>query len=381
MPSMRRLLALLTAAAAIAACGDSGDDATETEAQTTPPPATTTEPPAAGREEDGPTGARSLPTGTIARRLDVPWELAFLPDRSALVTERGGTVRRLDDRLRLQRRPVARIAVDDAGEGGLLGMAIDPSFARNNFVYVYRTTSDGNEVLRYTYRSGRLRGARTVVDGLKASVVHNGGRLRFGPDDALYVTTGEAGKPKLAQDPESLNGKILRVEDPHSGDPRVEVVSSGHRNVQGLDWQPRTNKLFATEFGPDAHDELNEIVEGRDYGWPDAQGDEGPTPAFIDYEKVIAPSGATFVKRSGSRWTGDLLIATLRGEHLRRVTIDRDGDQVTRDDALYRGRFGRLRQVVEGPEGAIYLLTSNTDGRGSPRRTDDRIIRIVPPRE
>jgi aldose sugar dehydrogenase len=210
--------------------------------------------------------------------------------------------------------------------------------------------------------------------------VHDGGRLRFGPDDALYVTTGEAGQAELAQDPDSLNGKILRIENPRDRAVRPEIVSSGHRNVQGLDWQPRSGRLFATEFGPDSNDELNLIVEGRNYGWPDAQGDEGPTPAFIDYEDVIAPSGATFVKRSGSNWSGDLLIATLRGEHLRRVTIDRQGDQVSRDDALYRGRFGRLRQVVEGPDGGIYLLTSNTDGRGTPRRGDDRIVRVVPPR-
>lgn len=376
---MRRILLLLVAATALTACGgDSGDDDTpETSAQPPEPPATT-EPPARGREEEPPS-PRSLPTGTIARGLDVPWELAFLPDGTALVTERSGTVRRLDRRLRLERQPIARVAVEDKGEGGLLGLAVDPRFQRNGFVYLYRTTRRGNEVLRYTYDGGLTR-PRKVLEGLEASVVHNGGRLRFGPDGALYVTTGEAGKPDLAQDPDSLNGKLLRIEDPHTSRARPQVHSSGHRNVQGLDWQPRTNKLFATEFGPDAHDELNEIVEGRDYGWPEFQGDDGPTPAFIDYENVIAPSGATFVKRSGSRWTGDLLIATLRGEHLRRVSIDRQGDQVTRDDALYRGRFGRLRQVVEGPDGGIYLLTNNTDGRGTPRRTDDRIIRLVPPR-
>ena len=230
------------------------------------------------------------------------------------------------------------------------------------------------------FRGGKLTEPQTIVRGIRAGVIHDGGRLRFGPDGALYITTGETGDPGLAQQPESPNGKILRVPDPREGAVEPEIVSLGHRNVQGLDWQPRTSKLFATEFGPDAHDELNEIVEGRDYGWPDAQGNEGPTPAFIDYEDVIAPSGATFVKRSGSRWTGDLLIATLRGEHLRRVTIDRAGDQVTRDDPVYRGRFGRLREVVEGPDGGIYLLTSNTDGRGSPSRGDDRIIRVVPPR-
>jgi glucose/arabinose dehydrogenase len=376
---MRRLLPLLLVAAAFAGCGGGDDDGgggpDTTAAQTTAPPATTEAPPAGGREDED----VELPKGTVATGLDIPWEMAFLPDGSALVTERGGTVRRLDPRLRLEKQPVARIKVDDAGEGGLLGMAIDPDFDSNPFVYIYRTTGDGNEVLRYTYDGG-LKQPRKVVDDIESGFIHDGGRLRFGPDDALYVTTGETGDEDLAQDPRSLNGKILRIENPDRGSARPEIVSSGHRNVQGIDWQPRSNQLFATEFGPDANDELNKIREGRDYGWPDAQGDEGPTPAFIDYEDVIAPSGATFVKRSGSTWTGDLLIATLRGEHLRRVTIDRDGDQVTRDDALYSGRFGRLRQVVEGPDGGIYLLTNNRDGRGTPRGGDDRIIRIVPPR-
>ena len=381
MPRVRRFLLPLVAVAAIAGCGGGEDGGSDTAAQTTAPPATTepqpTSPPASGRDDDG----AELPEGEIARGLDIPWELAFLPDGSALVTERGGTVRRLDSRLRLEPQPIATVEVDDAGEGGLLGMAIDPDFDRNRFVYVYRTTSGGNEVLRYSYRGGTLSRPRTVVDDLEAGFIHNGGRLRFGPDDALYVTTGEAGEPSLAQDRDSLNGKILRIEDPQSGSSRPEIVSSGHRNVQGIDWQPRSNRLYVTEFGPDANDELNAIREGRDYGWPDAQGDEGPTPAVIDWEDdVIAPSGATFVKRSGSRWTGDLLVAALRGEQLRRVTIDPDGDQVTRDDTLYRGRYGRLRQVVEGPDGGIYLLTNNTDGRGSPRRGDDRIVRIVPPR-
>ena len=378
---MWRAIPILIVAAALAGCGgdDDGGGEPATTAQTDPP--ATTEPPATGRENDGaPRG--ELPEGTVARNLKVPWDLVFLPDGSALVTERGGTVRRLDRKLRLEPQPIATIKVDDAGEGGLLGMTLDPDFERNSFVYVYRTTSKGNEVLRYTYDEGTLVSPQKVVDGIKAAFIHDGGRLRFGPDDALYVTTGEAGEPELAQEPDSLNGKILRVENPRAEKPRVEIFSSGHRNVQGLDWQPRTNKLFVTEFGPDRSDELNEVRKGRDYGWPDALGDEGPTPAVIDYEdNIIAPSGATFVKRSGSRWTGDYLFANLRGEQLRRVTIDPDGDQVTRDEPLYRGRFGRLRHVVEGPDGGIYLLTNNTDGRGSPRRGDDRIVRIVPPRK
>src|SRR5687767_15104975 len=266
---MRRVIAIAAAAAALAGCGgDDDESAGNAPAPTTT--ATTLEPPTSGRETDEDVDAAGLPKGTVVRNLDVPWELAFLPDGSALVTERPGRVRRLDRNLKLQRAPVATVRVDDSGEGGLLGMAIDPGFRRNRFVYLYRTTSSGNEVLRYSYRRNKLTGGRVIVRGLEASVVHDGGRLRFGPDDALYITTGEAGQPELAPDPDSLNGKILRVENPRDRAVRPEAISSGHRNVQGLDWQPRSGRLFATEFGPDANDELNLIVEGRNYGWPDA---------------------------------------------------------------------------------------------------------------
>jgi glucose/arabinose dehydrogenase len=246
---------------------------------------------------------------------------------------------------------------------------------------VYRTTGGGNEVLRFKYSNRRLGDQRTIVDGLAAGVIHDGGRLRFGPDGALYVTTGESGQSQLAQDPSSLNGKLLRVARPHGAKKRPEIVSSGHRNVQGLDWQPGSHRLYATEFGPDAHDELNLIKQGANYGWPAREGSAsggGSTPALVDWNSVIAPSGATFVRTRGSKWTGDLLVAALRGAQLRRLVFD--GSTVKRQETLYEGRFGRLREVVEGPDGALYLLTNNTDGRGVPRAGDDRIVRIEPPR-
>ena len=373
---MRRapaLLALLAATVSLAACG--GDDGGGgDQAAVTTTVTERQEPPTTGRE----TRKSSLPTGTVVKGLNVPWELAFLPGGGALVTERPGTVRRLDRNLKLRGEPVARIEVDDSGEGGLLGMAIDPRFRRNHYVYIYRTTDSGNEVVRYVLSGGRFTEPVTIVRGIRAGVIHDGGRLRFGPDGALYITTGETGDPGLAQQPESLNGKILRVRDPREGSVEPEIVSLGHRNVQGLDWQPKTELLYATEFGPDAHDEVNQIRDGENYGWPDFQGKEGPGPALIDYPEVIAPSGATFVHRRGSRWSGDLLVAALRGEQLRRISFD--GNRVASDRPMYEGKYGRLRQVVEGPDGGIYLLTNNTDGRGTPRSGDDRIIRIVPPR-
>lgn len=317
---------------------------------------------------------------TVAAGLEAPWEVAFLPDGRALVTERPGRVRLLSRRLELRDEPIAEIDVEAVGESGLLGLAVDPRFERNHFVYLYRTTADGNEVVRFRLEGDRLEEEATILDGLQAAPIHDGGRIHFGPDGLLYVSTGEAGNGALAQDRNSLNGKLLRLRDFRGDGGRPDVISLGHRNVQGFDWQPGSARLFATEFGPDSHDELNLIRRGVNYGWPEAQGDAGAPrfrPALVDYVDVIAPSGATFVSQPGSAWTGAFLIAALRGEQLRLVTLD--GDRVTGDEPLFEGRFGRLRTVVEGPDGAIYALTNNTDGRGTPREGDDRILRIVPP--
>jgi glucose/arabinose dehydrogenase len=370
MYSMRISLTVLCAAVILAACGS------DSSSGSSPQPTETS--PATGREADGGASPARLRTGTVVKSLDVPWDMVFLPGRSALVIERGGRVLRLDKNLEVARLPAGHVKVNATGEAGLLGLTIDPSFRKNRFVYLFRTTATENQVLRYRYGRGRLSGGRVVVRGIAAGPVHDGGRLRFGPDGALYVTTGEAGQSQLAQDPDSLNGKILRVRDPRGGIVRPEIVSLGHRNVQGIDWQPGSDRLYVTEFGPDAHDELNQIVEGRNYGWPQFEGKEGPTPAVVDWVDIVAPSGATFIRKSGSRWTGNLLVACLRGEQLRRIVFD--GERVVRDTPMYEGRYGRLRTVVEGPDGAIYLLTNNTDGRGSPRAGDDRIVRIVPPK-
>jgi len=317
---------------------------------------------------------------TVASGLQAPWEIAFLPNGSALVTERAGRVRLLSPRLELRAEPVAEVDVEAVGEGGLLGLAVDPRFERNRFVYLYRTTGSGNEVLRYRFEDGKLEEDAKVLDGIEAAPIHDGGRIHFGPDGLLYVSTGEAGNQALAQDRGSLNGKMLRLREFRGGGGRPQMISLGHRNVQGFDWQPGSRRLFATEFGPDANDEVNLIRRGGNYGWPNAQGDDGAprfVPALVDYEDVIAPSGATFISKPGSEWTGALLIAALRGEQLRLVSLD--SEKVTGDEPLFEGRFGRLRTVVEGPDGAIYALTNNTDGRGSPKDGDDRILRIVPP--
>ena len=316
---------------------------------------------------------------TVATGLEAPWEIAFLPDRRALITERPGRVRLLGRDGTLRPDPVAEVEVSAVGESGLLGLAVDPKFADNGLVYLYRTSGSGNEVARFRLEGAALTEEATILDGIEAGAIHDGGRIHFGPDRLLYVSTGEAGNTSLAQDPGSLNGKFLRLRDFRGEGGEPEILSLGHRNVQGFDWDAQ-GRMYATEFGPDSDDEVNLIRKGLNYGWPEAQGTEGGDgfePAVVNYEDVIAPSGATFVSMPGSAWSGDFLFANLVGEQLRRVELD--GTGVGDDEALFEGDLGRLRTVVEGPDGALYALTNNTDGRGSPREGDDRVVRIIPP--
>jgi len=370
----------------LATLGCSSDDDTTTRrlAERTVQPATPRSAPTRSRGAQ-PQLARSRSGArvtTIATGLRVPWDIAFMPDGSALVTERGGRVRLLTRERRLRPQPLARIRVSAQGEGGLLGVAVDPRFGQDNdFVYFYFTTSSGMKVARYRLNGTRLRRDATILDGIAAGAIHDSGRIRFGPDGRLYVSTGDAGRPQLAQDPQSLNGKYLRLDSSeYRGDGGTpEIFSRGHRNAQGLAWTPGTNRLISTEHGPDGDDEVNLVVRGGNYGWPRVRGrDHGRFRApLIVYPTSIAPSGATFVTLPGSSWSGDYLFAALRGQQLRRVRLS--GRRVTLNEALFSGRYGRLRTVVEAPDGSLYLLTSNRDGRGSPRGGDDRILRVVPP--
>jgi len=367
-------------AVAVAAPGCGGDDEEER-----PPPRQTTATDTRPRTEAG--GARLARSKdgprveTVATGLEAPWEIAFLPDGRALVTERPGRVRLLSRSLRLRPSPAAEVEVAAFGEGGLLGAAIDPDFERNGFVYLYRTTESGNEVVRFRFRDGRLVDQRVIARGIIAGAIHDGGRIHFGPDGELYFTTGEAGQDSLAQERGSLNGKVLRMGPrAYRGDGgRPEVFTLGHRNPQGFDWQPRSKRLVASEHGPDGDDEVNVLRRGANYGWPEVQGrdHDGYTAPVTVYPESIAPSGAAFVSLPGSEWTGDFLIGCLVGEQVRRVRLE--NGRVMIDEPLFEGRFGRVRTVAEGPDGALYALTSNRDGRGSPRAGDDRLLRIVPP--
>jgi glucose/arabinose dehydrogenase len=324
-----------------------------------------------GGDDDEPE-PRAEPGGlrveVVAEGLEVPWEIAWLPDGRALVTERPGRIRFLDGPV------VAEVDVSALGEGGLMGLALDPEFETQPFVYLYFTTADGLQLERWRFEEDRLTREESLIDGvIEAGPIHDSGRIDFGPDRALYVATGDAGNGELAQDPASLNGKYLRLTEYRGGPVRPEILSLGHRNPQGFDWEPGSERLISTEHGPSGgdgpqgFDEVNEIEEGRNYGWPEVYGsDHGDFTAPLKvYEEAIAPSGATF-------WNGDFVFATLLGEALRRLDLESGEDEVLLD-----GEYGRLRTVRVGPDGALYVLTSNRDGRGSPEDGDDRILRVT----
>lgn len=319
----------------------------------------------------------------LAEELEVPWSLDFLPDGSIIFTERPGNVRLIDAGQGLSEEPLLSIdEVSATGEGGLLGIAVHPDYENNSFIYLYYTYSEegalSNKVVRYTYQDNELIEDQLIIDNIPASGIHNGGRIKFGPDGMLYITTGDAGQSSLAQDPDSLAGKILRLNDngdvpednPFENSP---VYTLGHRNPQGLAWDEQ-GRMWATEHGSSAHDELNLIGAGNNYGWPQIIGDETAedmvSPVIHSGEDTWAPSGAAYLN-------GSVFFAGLRGESLYEASIDQDAEAVSVGlQSHFTGEFGRLRDVVAGPEGNLYLLTSNRDGRGDPVSTDDRIIRI-----
>lgn len=319
----------------------------------------------------------------VADELEIPWSLAFLPDGSMIFTERPGRVRLIDNEEGLLADPLLTIdEVEHTGEGGLLGITIHPDFEENHFIYVYYTYREDdrlfNKVVRYTENDRELAGAEVIIDGIPGGGNHNGGRIAFGPDGMLYVTTGDAGEDFLAQDTGSLAGKILRLTDegdipednPFQDSP---VYTLGHRNPQGLAWD-EGGRLWATEHGPLTRDELNIIEAGNNYGWPDITGDDTAggmeSPVIHSGMQTWAPSGAAYLN-------GSVFFTGLRGQALYEASVDTGegtGDMELQEH--FSGEFGRLRDVVTGPDGNLYLLTSNLDGRGRPVSGDDRIIRI-----
>ena len=330
----------------------------------------------------------------VAENLSVPWSMDWMPDGAILFTEREGSLRLIQDGI-LVPEPLVSVG-DSNAEGGLLGVAVDPDFEENGYVYLYYTYSDflstANKVVRYQFVNDVLTEDTVLVEGIPGGWFHNGGRIQFGPDGALYITTGDAGDAGTSQNPDSLAGKILRInsdgtipeDNPYDGSP---VWSIGHRNPQGMDWDESGN-MVATEHGPSgwrgvAHDEVNVIIPGTNYGWPDTVGDESADglqePILHTGNGTWAPSGAEFYDGDQiPEWAGKYFVATLRGNHLHMIDFDLENNRVVSHEKLFQGEFGRIRDVQTGPDGFLYLLTSNRDGRGAPEHNDDRILRITP---
>ncbi|MFD5424121.1 PQQ-dependent sugar dehydrogenase [Streptomyces sp. NPDC127084] len=342
-----------------------------------PTAATPTAPPAKGSVKVA---------STLTKDLESPWGLAALPDGDLLVSSRDeGTITRIDGTSGKQTGIGSVPGVAPAGEGGLLGLAVSPSFASDHLVYAYFTTESDNRIARMLYDERKPAGQQlgapdTILRGIPKGTVHNGGRIAFGPDRMLYAGTGEAGDTDLAQDKESLGGKILRMTpdgQPVHGNPWADslVYSYGHRNVQGLAWDSE-RRLWASEFGQNTWDELNHIEPGRNYGWPEVEG-KGGRSGFVDpvaqwRTDEASPSGIAYAK--GSIW-----MAGLRGERLWRIPLA-GTEPSAAPQAFLQGEYGRLRTVLPvgaaGGDAAVWLVTSETDNRGTPRAGDDKVLRL-----
>ncbi|MEP6666004.1 MAG: PQQ-dependent sugar dehydrogenase [Nocardioidaceae bacterium] len=314
-------------------------------------------------------------TATIAHGLEVPWGLAFLPDGSALVSQRNqGTISSIDHGVVTEVGQIPETA--PTSEGGLLGLAVSPEFATDQKVFAYVTTNEDNRVLSMAYDGHTISKVTPILTGIPFGSIHDGGRLAFGPDGYLYVSTGETGNGDLAADRGSLGGKILRITAegkpaPGNPDSRSPVWTFGHRNIQGLAFDDH-DRLWASEFGSDVWDEVNRVERGNNYGWPAAEGDanlKGLTDPLVQWRPEDAsPSGLAFA--NGALWT-----AGLRGERLWEIPVESNGT-LGQPLAHFVGKYGRLRTVVAAPDGSLWLTTSNRDGRGFPAAGDDRIFRV-----
>jgi glucose/arabinose dehydrogenase len=344
-------------------------------------------------------GAVRFRVETVVGNLQVPWSIAFAPDGRMLFTERPGRVR-VFEQGRLRPEPLATIPdVEESSESGLMGLLLHPRFAENRqlyLAYAYRHDGIRVRVVRFRETGSGLTERKLIIEDISAARFHAGTRLGFGPDGKLYLTTGDSTQKELAQQLNSLAGKTLRLNDdgtippdnPFVNQPgaRPEIFSYGHRNAQGLDFQPSSGLMFQTEHGPSGNDgpgggdEVNIVERGKNYGWPvvhhrDARaGMESP---LLEYTPAVAPASGTFYRGSAfPQFKGDFFFGNLRGECIIRVVLE--GRRVVKEERLLEKQYGRIRDVAEGPDGALYFSTSNRDGRGQPKLSDDRIMRLVP---
>jgi glucose/arabinose dehydrogenase len=375
----------LIVGALVAGCSD-GDDSLQ-------PPTVTATPSDTETADEGPTPSTTEPgsqsptrkdkpgpprvVDTVARHLSVPWGVDFLPDGTAIVTERDTRrVLTIDERGKVTEVGSVQEAAPQ-GEAGLLGVAVSPDFRDDRMVFLYVTTPQDNRIMRGQLRGGRLGPLKVLLSGIPNGFIHDGGRLQFGPDGYLYASTGETGNPELAPDRDSLGGKILRITkdgDPAPGnpDPSSPIWTLGHRNVQGLAFDDQGN-LWASEFGDSTFDELNLIRKGGNYGWPTFEG-RGDDPDFVNPQVVwetseASPSGLAYL--DGQLWLG-----ALQGQRLWRIDVA-DG-RATKPTDFFVGRYGRLRTVVVDPDGNLWVTTSNRDGRATPGPDDDQILVVDP---
>ncbi|OKJ96645.1 glucose sorbosone dehydrogenase [Streptomyces sp. CB02400] len=380
------MTAVLAAAALLLTAGCSSDDGGPpggSDAGATPSDtATRSSSPEGSAEETPPAKGSVKVVRTVTTGLSTPWGLAPLADGDLLVSSRDeATVTRVDGRTGEKTELGEVPGVSPSGEGGLLGIALSPEYASDRMIYAYFTSASDNRIVRMIYDEEKPAGEQlgapdTVFRGIPKGEIHNGGRIAFGPDKMLYAGTGESGDTGLSQDKESLGGKILRLTpegEPAPGNPFPDsaVYSYGHRNVQGLAWDAK-QRLFASEFGQDTWDELNAIKPGDNYGWPEAEGesDDGGFHNPVDQWTTdeASPSGIAYAE--GSIW-----MAGLGGERLWRIPLK--GTEASADpESFLEDEYGRLRTVAPAGGNKLWLVTSNTDGRGSPKEGDDRILEL-----
>lgn len=337
---------------------------------------------------------------TVAGGLEAPWGFAWLPNKDLLLTERRGRVRIIENG-KLRGEPVYTVPdVEPSSESGLMDISLHPDFAKNGFVYLaYSYRQDGRrvKVVRYKYTGGTFTEPKTIVQDVPGAPNHAGMRCRFGPDGKLYVTTGDSTDWNLAQKLDSLAGKTLRLNDDgtvptdnpfvSTAGARPEIWSYGQRNAQGLAWQPGSGLMFQTEHGPSSFegkgsggDEVNIVERGKNYGWAEIHHTErrdGMISPLLEYSPACAPGSAMFYNGPAfPAFKGNFFFGCLGGKRIIRVTLD--GRNVVSQENLLAGVYGRIREMAEGPDGFVYFSTSNRDGRGSPAKDDDRIMRIVP---
>jgi glucose/arabinose dehydrogenase len=333
---------------------------------------------------------------TVVSGLEVPWAIVFTSPTRMLVTERPGRLR-VVEKGQLREQPLETFRdVASSAEEGLMGLALHPQYATNRLLYLsyaYDRRGATVRVVRFRDAGDRLADRTTMLDNIPAAQYHAGCALAFGPDGKLYITTGDATERQLAQQRDSLAGKILRLnpdgsvpgDNPFPGSP---IWSLGHRNPQGIDWHPTAGLLFSTEHGPSGFDgpgggdEVNIIRKGANYGWPvvhHKESREGMVDPLLVYTPAVAPaSGAFYAGSQIAGFQNDFFFGCLHGECLMRVVLDpKDPTRVVRDERLFHGQYDRIRAVTPGPDGALYFSTSNRDGRGRPAREDDRILRVV----